>query len=87
MLTVPEMVAHLATMTNRDDAGRHFTERYPDALIRELEANGLVAVTRPVHRPTGIPYDESHWTLELTPTGLELVERFPEYHPADAETA
>jgi hypothetical protein len=81
-MTTQEQVETLATMTNRDDAGRHFTERYADAILDELEAGGLIAIDRPVHQPTGLPWGREHWTLEVTPEGVGQVEAHPEYHPA-----
>jgi hypothetical protein len=83
MLSTEDKVRHLATFVNRDDAGRHFTERYPDDLLDELEAEGLIEISRPVHQPTGIDYDRQYWTAEVTPEGVALVEAYPEYHPVD----
>lgn len=60
----------LATMTTKDEAGRHFTERYVDDLLTALESKGFIAINRPIHQPTGIPYDELHWTVEVTEDGL-----------------
>lgn len=71
-------VAILSTLTTRDDAGRHFTSLLGRDTISALEAEGLVTVVRPVHS-TGIPYSEEHWSVEVTPEGVELVEAYPEY--------
>lgn len=69
-----KLVATLACFVNRDDAGRHFTESYPDQTIADLELLGVVAIARPVHQATGIAWDESHWTAEVTPVGIEVVQ-------------
>lgn len=80
-MTTQEKVALLSTFVNRDDAGRHFTQVYPDKAIASLEAEGLIEVTRPVHDATGISWDSDRWTAEVTPAGVELVEAYPEYQP------
>lgn len=72
-MTYPELIDKLATMTNRDEAGRHFTERYTDEELEYLENEGLITITRPIHEPTGIPYDRQYWSLEVTEDGIELV--------------
>jgi hypothetical protein len=68
----------LAGITTRDEAGRHFTERYADADIAALESLGLIEIDRPTHEPTGIPYDASHWSLEATESALEYIDRWAE---------
>lgn len=64
-------VCELAELTTRNEAGRHFTE-FSDHW-EELEAAGMIEVNRPVHEPTGIPYDMQYWTLQVTDDGLDLV--------------
>lgn len=81
-MTLEEKVAALSTMTNHDEAGRHFTARYPDAVLAELEAEKLIAITRPVHERTGAEYSEQYWTVEVSETGADLVNAYPEYQPA-----
>jgi hypothetical protein len=84
-MTTRRGVELLATFTNRDDAGRHFTERYADDDVAALEADGLIEINRPVHEPTGISYDRQYWTAEVTQLGIAIVEQNPAYHPSGAE--
>ena len=56
----------LGTMTNRDEAGRHFTEVYPAELLERLEKGGYIEIDRPVHEATGIPYGQEEWHLKIT---------------------
>ena len=78
-MSIRDTVNILSTMTNRDEAGRHFTVRYADEVISELESLKLIEVHRPVHEPTGIPWSEEHWHLAVTQAGIDLVEAYPEY--------
>ena len=78
-LSLEDQVRYLSTLTTRDHAGRHFTERYPAGVVEELETLGLVTINRPVHEPTGINYDQSYWSLEVTEAGQDLVDANPEY--------
>jgi hypothetical protein len=80
-MTTQEQVASLSTMTGRDEAGRHFTARYPDDVLSELEAEGLILISRPVHPRTGLTYSEENWTVEVTEKGVDLVRSYPEYQP------
>lgn len=73
-------IRELCTITTRDEAGRHFTETRNH--WQDLEAAGLIAITRPVHEGTGIVYGQEHWSIEVTEAGRELVEANPELHPA-----
>lgn len=82
-MTDQEKVEALSDMTNRDHAGRHFTERYDDATLAALEADGLISITRPVHDQTGLPYDQQHWRLEVTQDGQDFFDNHPEFHPQD----
>lgn len=68
----------LSTLTTRDSAGRHFTERVNDAELAELETAGLIEISRPVHEATGIPYDRQHWAVQVTEYGVALLEANPE---------
>lgn len=82
VVAVPdEAIAELGRLTTRDEAGRHFTGWATH--YETLEDAGLVAIDRPVHGPTGIPYDLEHWSIEVTDAGRELVEAHPELHDAD----
>ena len=65
----------LAYITTRDEQGRHFTERYDEDTLDQLEEGGLIRIDRPVHK-TGIPYGREHWSVELTEEGSRYVERF-----------
>ena len=38
-----------------------------------LESVGLIAIHRPIHDATGIPYSQEYWTLEVTPLGQNSV--------------
>lgn len=79
-MNTEETVKIIATLTTRDDAGRHFTSLLGRDTISALEAEGLITVSRPVHS-TGIPYSEEYWSVEVTPEGACLVEAYPEYWP------
>lgn len=78
-MTTEETVKVLSTMTNRDHAGRHFTERYSEAVLNELETAGLIEIRRPIHQATGLPYSEEYYHLHVTEDGRELVEANEEY--------
>jgi DNA-binding PadR family transcriptional regulator len=67
-----ELLAALAVISTRDEAGRHFTKSCP--LWQELEEEGLIAVYRPVHEYTGIAYGQEEWTCEITEQGIEALE-------------
>lgn len=81
-MTTETQVRILSTLTTRDSSGRHFTSRVSSADIAELEAAGLITVSRPIHEATGIPYCEEHYSVEVTAEGVELVEANPEYSAA-----
>jgi hypothetical protein len=67
-----EMIEELCFATTRNEAGRHFTEWMKH--YEELEEAGLVKIDRPVHRETGIPYDQQYWTIEVTEQGMFQVQ-------------
>ena len=76
-----DAIRELCIITTRNEAGQHFTtwsQHYED-----LEAAGLIAVHRPVHEVTGLPYDQQHWTVEVTDDGMALVDANPELYPAE----
>jgi hypothetical protein len=75
-----DAIRELCTITNRDNAGRHFTEF--SSHYRELESAGLIEITRPVHT-TGIYYSQEYWTVEVTQDGIDLVDASPELQAAD----
>lgn len=74
ILSTEEKVQILSTLTTKDDAGQHFTERYDGYDLDALEAEGLIEVIRPVHKATGLSYSDEYWTVEVTETGVELVQ-------------
>lgn len=65
----------LAAITTRTEAGRHFTEEFPESVIQILESQGLIEVHRPVHPATEIPYACECWSVEVTPTGLAVIRK------------
>ena len=77
-MTTSEKVRILSDLSTRDEAGRHFTSRFNSDDIASLEAEGLIAVSRPIHEPTGIPYGEEYYSVSITEDGVELVDANPE---------
>lgn len=73
-----EMIRELGLLTTRDEAGRHFTEW--SNYYEELEALGLVEISRPIHEATGMSYDCQYWSILLTDEGLAVVEANPELY-------
>lgn len=69
-------ISELHILTTRDDAGRHFTEWAEH--YEALEQMGLVVIHRPTHAATGLTYDCSRWSVEVTAEGLGYVETYPE---------
>lgn len=82
-MTTERQVELLAEMTTRDHAGRHFTEQYSDSDLDQLEADGLIAIDRPIHGPTGIPCSQEYYSVEVTPEGVDLVQVNPEFWPSE----
>lgn len=76
-MNTSEKVSILSVITTRDSSGHHFAEKFDSRDLAELESEGLIAITRPVHS-TGIPYDETTWSVEVTEAGVALVEANPE---------
>jgi hypothetical protein len=72
MNTTTELLATLATISTRDEAGVHFTQACP--LWQELEERGWITVYRPVHDITSLPYGQEEWTCNLTEEGLQALE-------------
>jgi hypothetical protein len=81
-LSLEEQVRTLSTLTTRTN-GVHFTERYSDDVLDRLEQLGLITIDRPIHEPTGIPWDRQYWSVEVTEDGVELVQANPEYWDVD----
>jgi hypothetical protein len=76
----------LSVIATSGDAGRHFSEVYSDAELSQLEAGGLIEITRPIHEATGLPYSVDHWSVAVTEDGQILVDNYPEYwHGSVAE--
>jgi len=71
MSRMSEAFTELQIACTRDEAGTHFTEWMDH--FEYLESVGLIAIHRPVHEATGIPYSQEHWTLEVTPLGQNSV--------------
>ena len=81
-MTTENKVRILSAITTRDSSGRHFTTRVAADEIATLETEELIAVNRPIHEATGLPYSVEHYSVEVTEAGVELVEAYPEYHEA-----
>jgi len=64
----------------------HYDQPPPDVLD-DLEAEGLIVITRPVHQATGLSYDQQYWSVEATDEGQDLVDGYPEYQPSPDEAA
>ena len=73
-LTPEEISEILSNLVTRDDAGTHFTSRLTSYVRNQLEKEGFITITRPVDGPTGIPYSEEYWGVEITDEGLALIE-------------
>lgn len=70
------LIRELSRITTRDDAGRHFIEW--SKFWAELEFDQLIEIYRPIHEPTGIPYSQEYWQVNLTERGNDLVSQNPE---------
>jgi hypothetical protein len=66
------LIETLATLTERDETGRHFTETCN--CLDELEDAGWIEIDRPTHEQTGIPFSEEYWRLTVTDEGIAEVE-------------
>lgn len=83
-MTTSEKVRILSDLSTRDEAGRHFTNRFNSDDIASLEAEGLIEVSRPIHEPTGIPYGEEYYSVSITEDGLSWSTRIPRTTSASA---
>jgi hypothetical protein len=72
MSAMKKLFAELSIACTRNQAGQHFTEYLSH--WEELERMGLIAIDRPVHKPTGIPYGQQDWTLTVTDEGMVVVQ-------------
>jgi hypothetical protein len=66
------MIETLSTLTERDEAGRHFTETASAEMLDALESAGLIKIDRRMHE-NGIAYSQEYWRLEITEDGLAEV--------------
>ena len=55
----------LGSLATKDDAGRHFTQTHSAEWLGRMEAAGYIAISRPVHPATGIPYSQEYWTVQV----------------------
>lgn len=76
-----DQIRILCVITNHDEAGRHFTDKFDADDLIELETRGLIEVNRPIHEPTGIMFDRDQWSVEVTEDGEFVVNANPEIHP------
>lgn len=60
----------LGNLTTRDEAGEHFTRRYPRAWLDRMEQAGMIKIYKPVHPATKLQYSEEYWSVELTPEAI-----------------
>jgi len=84
ILSIGEAVRLLSTLTTRDSAGRHFTSLHPSAHLDDLEQAGYIEVYRPAPY-MGIRWAGYGWTVEVTDSGRDLVDTYPEYWPEEAQ--
>lgn len=56
----------LGHLTERDEAGRHFTEIYPDEWLARMESAGYITIERPIHAATSIPYSQEYYRVEVS---------------------
>lgn len=68
------LIETLATLTERDESGRHFTQTCH--FLNELEAYGWIEIDRPIHSATGIAYSQEYWHLSVTDAGIAEVEAY-----------
>ena len=66
MLTRDDKV-RLGRLTERDEAGRHFTVQEPMDWLLRMEAAGYIRIERTVHEATGMQYAPEYWHLEVAP--------------------
>ena len=71
-----EVLDELTEFTERTESGRHFTEAF--RYWQVLEECGWIAVHRPVHRATGLLYDQQYYSAELTDEGEEVAKYISE---------
>jgi hypothetical protein len=66
----------LGTVATYDDAGRHFTERYPADWLQRMEDLGYITIFRPIHGLTGIPYGPEYWRVQAAPVVAEWFDSY-----------
>lgn len=66
----------LGRLVTCDEAGTHFMSNpeFPPEWLDRMERLGMIEIHRPIHEPTGIPYDQEHWSVELTEEACRLGE-------------
>lgn len=82
-MTTMDRVFALSRLTTKDEAGQHFTQRYDDETLADLESAGLIKIHRPIHDQTGLSYNQELWSVEVTAEGCDLVGANPEYWDTD----
>lgn len=76
-----DKVSILSVICTRDEAGRHFSHVYSAKSLADLEEEGLIKISRPIHEVTWIAYREERWSVAVTDDGQALVNAYPEYCP------
>ena len=67
-----EQIIELGQITTHDSSGRHFTNFSEHWELFENE--NLIKVHRPYHESSGLNYDQSYWSMEVTPEGHLVVD-------------
>jgi len=66
----------LGGLSERDEAGRHFTQAYSMEWLRRMERLGYIQITRPTHQATGMQYTPEYWHVEVAPQVSEWFDAF-----------
>lgn len=64
----------LSEICTKNEAGQHFTDIYEVDDLAALETAGLIEITRPAHKPSGIVCEQKYWHVEVTERGMEKLE-------------
>ena len=64
----------LRTLCTNCEGGRHFTEVFPDDWLDRMEEDGLILIDRPIHEPTGIPWSQEYWSVEIPENVADYLE-------------
>lgn len=84
-MTEARQAAIVAEITTTDEAGKHFTERYAQDDLAELEEAGLIEFERPIHAATSLPYAQEYWSVMVTDDGRALVDAYEDRWYDEAE--